>query len=136
MDVVFPYLQAMNDIISGLAVSDVSGNFPQCERNGVDQGLHNVLVHKKMIDNLRVFTQTESLVANMQAKRATIQGEDFEVYNPQGVKVSIVHQYDRYPELQSNLFHKVSKFLLYHRHRHRHRISRNLPLSSISTFRR
>ena len=27
---------------------------PQCERNGVDQGIHNVLVHMNMIENLEI----------------------------------------------------------------------------------
>ena len=49
-----------------------ASKFPSCERNGVDQGIHNVLVHNKLIPNIKVWSQASSPVANMQAKVAII----------------------------------------------------------------
>lgn len=34
------------------------------------------------------------------------------VRNKAGTAVSVVHQYDRYPDLQKHLFHKVCAFTL------------------------
>ena len=41
--------------------------FPSCERNGVDQGVHNVLVHKQLIRSLTIWSQYDSPVMNLQA---------------------------------------------------------------------
>ncbi len=51
-------------------------DFAACERNGVDQGIHNVLVYKKMqhLPNIRkiVFEhQSSGVVAHMQAAELT-----------------------------------------------------------------
>lgn len=101
IDTAMKYLQLMNDIILG---KNTFGKFPTCERNGVDQGVHNVLVHKRMIPNLKVIKTREGLVSNMQARLVSVQGVS--VYSLKGGKVPIAHQYDRYPELQKLLFEK------------------------------
>ncbi len=57
---VFSYIQLMAQIVTSNLISVSSlvpeNNFPRCERNGVDQGAHNVLVHTNqipcMIDSL------------------------------------------------------------------------------------
>ena len=95
----------------------VAGKFPHCERNGVDQGTHNVLVHTGALDHLglRKWSQSESAspVANMQARLAEVscagEGEErtCRVLNKAGIPVAVVHQYDRYPDLQKYLFQKV-----------------------------
>jgi hypothetical protein len=106
MDSVYEYLKLMDDILMGKKKSTLSQQslFPQCERNGVDQGIHNVLVHKGMIKNLKIFSQRDSQVVNLQAKTAIVNGKL--VLNANGDKVAVVHQYDRYPELQKSLFNE------------------------------
>jgi hypothetical protein len=106
MDSVYEYLTLMDDILMGKKKSALSKQslFPQCERNGVDQGIHNVLVHKGMIKNMKIFSQRDSQVVNLQAKTARVSGKL--VLNVNGDKVAVVHQYDRYPELQKALFNE------------------------------
>jgi len=101
---VYEYLGLMSGVISHTgAESEVLGSkFPGCERNGVDQGVHNVLVHKKMIPNMITYDHKKGPVANLQAKLSTVRG--IEVRNQQKEKVAVVHQYDRVPELQRALF--------------------------------
>ena len=108
MDVVFEYLQLMDDVVMGRKQAPVAqaARFPACERNGVDQGVHNVLVHKKLIRALTLWSQRDAPVANLQAKRARVSG--LTVTNELGTRVPVVHQYDRYPDLQKALFAKVS----------------------------
>jgi hypothetical protein len=107
MDTVYDYLQQMDDILMNRKQSQLSksSKLPSCERNGVDQGVHNVLVHKKLIKNLKVWSQRDAQVANLQAKTAIISGVT--VMNANREKVAIAHQYDRYPELQKSLFQEV-----------------------------
>ena len=107
-EIIFEYLTLMNDIIMNKKKTELSklSLFPICERNGVDQGVHNVLVHKNMIKNLVIVSQKESPVINLQAKKARING--MKVLNEIGELAAIVHQYDRYPDLQRLLFQKVS----------------------------
>ena len=97
-----PYLSTMRDITLGRAGY---GKFPTCERNGVDQGVHNVLVHTNKIKNLKVWGQSNSPVLNLQAKMAKVQGKT--VQNIHGELAAVVHQYDRYPDLQKELFKEV-----------------------------
>lgn len=119
---VLDYLRIMSDIVSGgqqqpqQHVPAVNNRFPSCERNGVDQGVHNVLVHTGALDHLhlRKWGQADGPVANMQSRLASVQcageGEQRKctVKNKAGVAVAVVHQYDRYPDLQKHLFAKVS----------------------------
>jgi hypothetical protein len=107
MDTVFEYLTLMDDVVMGRKVSPIAqrGRFPTCERNGVDQGVHNVLVHKGLIGGLKVWSQRDSPVVNLQARRAVVAG--VEVRNEARGVALVVHQYDRYPELQKGLFAKV-----------------------------
>eukprot|EP01036_Dinobryon_divergens_P032489 gene32489-42093_t len=118
-DSVLEYTKTMSDIILHAAIEEKrtgdtaeiasvrstvykASKFPSCERNGVDQGIHNVLVHNKLIPNIKVWSQASSPVANIQAKVAIIRNQV--VYNKDGGKVAVVHQYDRFPELQKYLF--------------------------------
>ena len=113
MDVVFDYLQLMDDIIMARGKTSIgkSAKFPECERNGVDQGTHNVLVHKNLISNMKFWSQSNGPVANLQAKRARVSGD--EVFNNENHKVAVVHQYDRNPQLQKLLFQKVAQIDVY-----------------------
>ena len=106
VDAVLRYLDLMNDVVTGQRRSEISKNsrFPHCERNGVDQGVHNVLVYTAGLPNLRVFDQSRGPVANMQARKAIVKG--IEVRNEAGERVAVVHQYDRNAVLQKNLFRR------------------------------
>lgn len=99
------YVERMFLVITGVD-NKLGGKFPQCERNGVDQGVHNVLVHSPgVLSNVFRWSQRDTPVANMQAAVCTIKGN--EVFNSKGERVVVVHQYDRYPQLQRYLFSKV-----------------------------
>ena len=126
------YVRIMSDIVTGQRSDSSSStssssssyhalanNFPQCERNGVDQGAHNVLVHTGALDHLQVrkWGQTDGPVSNMQSRLAKLtcrdgsadkQQSSCTVQNRVGDTVAVVHQYDRYPELLRHLFQKVS----------------------------
>lgn len=80
---------------------------------GVDcyQGTHNVLVHTGAIRNLKLWNEQEGHVANLQSKLSYVKNNR-DVYNKAGAKLAVVHQYDRYPELQKTLFEKVCWFYL------------------------
>ncbi len=103
IDTVLEYLEQMYLAVTG----KMSGvGFPQCERNGVDQGVHNVLVHTGKIHHLKVWSQKQSPVLNLQARLAVVK-ENGRVLNLAGDEVAVVHQYDRYESLQRLLFEKV-----------------------------
>ncbi len=107
MDVAWTYLQLMNDIVTGESKNGIypSSKFPNCERNGVDQGVHNVLVHQNKIPHLKIWSQQESPVLNMQAE--IYQLNNMQVYNRKGEIAAVAHQYDRNQELQKHLFKEV-----------------------------
>jgi hypothetical protein len=107
IDTVLPYLDQVNTLIQGNTIVPyiTQNKFPSCERNGVDQGIHNVLVHTKQIQNLKIWSQSNSPVLNLQAKHAKVQG--ILVKNLKDEIVPVVHQYDRYPDLQKALFREV-----------------------------
>lgn len=82
-------------------------SFKECERNGVDQGVHNVLVHTGRLEDggvrVKVHRQGGGTVANLQAGVAKYRAK-VGVVNGEGGRVDVVHQYDRDGELQDNLF--------------------------------
>lgn len=104
MKSVYDYLRLMDDIVMarGKASISQSAKFPKCERNGVDQGIHNVLVHQQMIPGLKIWSHTDGPVANLQAQKSRINSG--KVFNQVGDTVAVVHQYDRRPDLQKLLF--------------------------------
>lgn len=116
-----PYVQEYHDLWKGTATDPIarqphlSSLFPQCERNGVDQGVHNVLLHNQWIPSMTLYRQMNSPVANMQAGIATVRneyqtgtGQEYMiVYNPAGKMSAVVHQYDRNKRLQEHLYQRV-----------------------------
>ncbi|CAM9296723.1 unnamed protein product [Discosporangium mesarthrocarpum] len=82
----------------------LSRRFQRCERNGVDQGLHNYLLHTDNVRGVIRFDQSNGPVANMQADKYKLHGT--RVANKAGREVPIVHQYDRNKRLMEALFEK------------------------------
>lgn len=107
MDAVYEYLKSMEDILLNTKKSQLSidSKFPFCERNGVDQGVHNVLVYRNMIKYLSIMSESDGNVVNLQGKTANVLKK--RVTNLKGDIFPIVHQYDRYPDLQKALFSEV-----------------------------
>lgn len=112
------------------SVLSLTTHFPSCESNGVDQGVHNVLVHRGALAPVTIWTQDDGPVANLQAQVARVavsydesstssaaeaQGvsrptgrrfpRDISVRNVAG-EALVVHQYDRHPQLQRALFQR------------------------------
>lgn len=114
LDNILTYVEFMSDTITGSPgprtaeiMKEYHPKFPTCERNGVDQGVHNVLVHKKLISNIKIVLQKDSTILNMQAKKGTFDEVDYVVKNMNGHLATVVHQYDRFHTLQKYLFKKV-----------------------------
>ena len=99
----------LKDMLNEISVTNLAHKFPTCERNGVDQGVHNVLVHTNLIPFLKTFKQHDSPVVNMQGGMASVKldGELMVVHNARGVKTAVAHQYDRNKELMEHLFQRV-----------------------------
>jgi hypothetical protein len=117
IDAVLKYVELMHDILGAVSspstaaiIEPLRPKFPSCERNGVDQGVHNVLLHNKLVAHSEIIRQSDAsaLVMNMQANKAVFNEQDFVIKNSHGLNVSIVHQYDRFPNLQSHLMKLVS----------------------------
>ena len=88
-------------------------SFVACERNGVDQGVHNVLVYNNPIPGLRRLSEKDGYVAHMQNtlmhvhRHVTHESPGFRLTVAQAwdkSPVRIVHQYDRDIHLQAWLF--------------------------------
>lgn len=97
------YLRLMNDVLTNAGLTDLSrsARFPSCERNGVDQGVHNVLVHLSLLPGLHIQQQTDGPVANLQAKRHTLYPNGI-ICNQQGATVHVV----------STVSHTVARYRL------------------------
>lgn len=91
IDTVLKYLKSMRRVVEG---KTNDAKFPSCERNGVDQGIHNVLVHTNQIDNLKIFSQASSPVLNLQARIANVDEKQGIVKNKAGKLAAVVHQVD------------------------------------------
>eukprot|EP00771_Trimastix_marina_P001526 gnl/Trimastix_PCT/2605.p1 GENE.gnl/Trimastix_PCT/2605~~gnl/Trimastix_PCT/2605.p1 ORF type:complete len:356 (+),score=22.02 gnl/Trimastix_PCT/2605:57-1124(+) len=70
-----------------------------CERNGVDQGVHNVLVHTNKITPLRIIANEDGPIAQMQEIHEVKLDLYGRLVNGQGKPYAIIHQYDRFPKL-------------------------------------
>ncbi|SPQ94395.1 unnamed protein product (mitochondrion) [Plasmodiophora brassicae] len=75
-----------------------------CERNGVDQGVHNVLVWTGDMADVHLVRPDEGQVANIQSMGADqaviVNGRVVAGRHPDRVPFAIVHQYDRRQELK------------------------------------
>jgi hypothetical protein len=111
MSTVYRYLELMTDVILATGKSDISrdARFPHCERNGVDQGVHNVLLHKQLVPYTKIWEKGLGPVTNLQAQLAKF--ENGLVLNANEAQPRIVHQYDRIPALQTMLFERYVYWL-------------------------
>lgn len=71
----------------------------QCERNGVDQGMHNVWVHDKRLDKVILHSNEQGLISTVQSMKELPRDRFGRVLNANKKVVAVVHQYDRSPEL-------------------------------------
>ena len=118
---VMKYLEYMSQLFdqkssthpwSGYSPVPEASNFPLCERNGVDQGAHNVLIHMKVLTEgeIKIWRQRNSPVLNLQAKTLNTVVDNVPVGNSvknlDGKLAAVVHQYDRNENLQKRLFER------------------------------
>lgn len=111
------YLSIMSSIVKGIPVEGIDAhNFPSCERNGVDQGIHNVIVHLKLIPKIIIHQETGLVgnadysrrgpfVVNMQASTSFLV-ENSVVFDSYANAIPVVHQYDRNYDLHLHLVRK------------------------------
>ncbi len=86
-------------------------NFHASGQSGMDQGVHNVLVWKGWLGEFRQMETLDSPVATLgmadqQNLRLNPEGK---LLNQDGSIVSVVHQYDRLPELRSRLLDSLTR---------------------------
>jgi len=103
------YLQTMSNALLGYypketGLKDPKTRFPSCERNGVDQGLHNYLIHAhKFPFEVSVKYPDMFPIVNMQAAVDITPLPDDPstvVMIGEGKPFAVVHQYDRNFDLQ------------------------------------
>lgn len=82
-----------------LMAQEVARNPMGCERNGIDQGVHNVIVHQRRIQDLVAVENDEGWVATVQAMRMVVRDSFGRVVTARGQPYAVVHQWDRSPAL-------------------------------------
>lgn len=104
---VMKYLNITVSLFSGMNVQNIYQHFlPACERNGVDQGIHNVIIHKNLIPSIKVHTEKDkdaAYVVNMQASQSFQIVDGHQIVNHRLEPFAVVHQYDRNYELHRAL---------------------------------
>jgi hypothetical protein len=108
------YLKLVNRILLGK--SEIGGLFPQCEREGADQAVHNVIIHLGLIDNIEIKSDINFPIANLQSnEQLNAQGTSLSAllfvppYNPQGIRempVSMLYRYDHVSSISLELARK------------------------------
>jgi hypothetical protein len=77
---------------------------PHCERNGIDQGMHNYFVYggalAQAVSALHLVSNEEGFVATVQSMPSVQRDAAGRVLNAAGAVVAAVHQYDRSPALK------------------------------------
>ncbi len=78
-----------------------------CERNGVDQGVHNYIVWggalERQVTALHLVGNEEGLILNAGIMRALERDNAGRVLTLSGVVAAALHQYDRFPALQAQI---------------------------------
>lgn len=84
-------------------VGDLIESRPDCEQNGIDQGIHNYYLFSgdlaKAVSKLRILSNEEGFVVSIQSMPAIRRDRMGRVLNENGEVVAAVHQYDRSQEL-------------------------------------
>eukprot|EP01031_Cornospumella_fuschlensis_P030890 gene30890-37328_t len=101
---IFARHSSVGEILAGM---HFNLRFPQCERNGVDQGMHNVLISLNLIP-AKICDHSNFPVINLQSamEGRIFLHEDKRILLPRARKslpYAIVHQYDRYDSFQKDL---------------------------------
>ncbi len=77
---------------------------PACERNGIDQGMHNYFVYSgelaSRVSALVLVPNEDGFVATVQSMPALARDRAGRVLNANGDAYAVVHQYDRSPALK------------------------------------
>ncbi|CAM9713655.1 unnamed protein product, partial [Phaeothamnion confervicola] len=95
--------------VAAMAKQLLSEPLQRCERNGVDQGVHNYLIHIGAIPDVQTFGQESGPVANMQMYKLAGSSKDGSipvVQNRAGKAVVVAHQYDRNKAFMAQVFAK------------------------------
>jgi hypothetical protein len=106
------YLKLMTSLL--LVKCGLSQRLPACERSGVDQAAHNVIVHLGLLSNLDIKSEAEFPLANianseiwnhpgMQLENLQTHSYDRTTNSIQIQPLAVIHQYDRVPSLMMEL---------------------------------
>ena len=95
---------AVASYASLMAAEILKPHFEACERNGVDQGIHNVLVYSSVIQNLTLIGPSDGEVIHVQNTQPIMDSESVVHVSQRPFK--IIHQYDRHMALQQSLLLK------------------------------
>lgn len=68
---------------------------------GVDQGIHNVIIHDRLVSPLNPCPNQDGPFLSLEGGRAWSISDSGEVLLGNGTVAPIVHQYDRHPELEA-----------------------------------
>lgn len=109
------YFNKMSQIMAGNS-SCFSNKFPRCEYNGVDQGVHNVLVHLDQLGPLKIQYSESFPLVNLQSipeLGSHLKSNEPETMNMNklGRKFAVVQQYDRDPQFQMSLAKKYLRWI-------------------------
>lgn len=94
---------------------------------GVDQGIHNVIIHDRLVSPLNPCSNQDGPFLSLDGGRAWSMSGSGEVLLGNGAVAPIVHQYDRHPELEALVQRRyrpgwlLSSLLRKARRRHRRR---------------
>lgn len=98
---IIPYLDKMVYFINKLG--------PKANITGIDQGIHNYIVHKKLVD-YKFFENLDGPVLTMgytDPKSLHFNNDRF-IINNNGNVINILHQYDRHRDIMYNIMAKLS----------------------------
>jgi hypothetical protein len=79
-------------------------------RRNVDQGIHNVILHKKLLGDIQVFENDAGPVMTLGAVEVEkLRYDDAgRIINRRQAVVNTLHQYDRHPALAKMLLEKLT----------------------------
>jgi len=97
-------LGTWDDVVSyATLVADLIESRPDCEQNGIDQGIHNYYLFSGDLENavskVHILSNEEGFVVSVQSMPTIRRDRMGRVINENGEVVAAVHQYDRSQEL-------------------------------------